>query len=360
MQIYKTIKVELGERSYPISIGSDLLENMSALPGVRLENRSALMITDQTVESIFGEKLATSTAVASRLGVFSFPPGESSKNLKTYSDILSFAAASGTDRKSLVIALGGGVPGDIAGFVAATYMRGLDFIQIPTTLLAMVDSSVGGKTAVDLPEGKNLAGAFWQPKSVIIDTDTLDSLPPREFACGMAEVIKYGVIMDGDFFSFIESSTEKIKGMDRAILAEIVARSCELKAAVVAGDEREESGLRAILNYGHSFGHAIEMLSGYGRYRHGEAVSIGMVLAAKFAVMEGRLCAGSMHRIRSLLEEFSLPVSFDGISAASILDAMRRDKKSTGGNIKLVLPDKIGSVSLVKCDEKAILECLKP
>jgi 3-dehydroquinate synthase len=252
------------------------------------------------------------------------------------------------DRKSVIVALGGGVVGDIAGFLAATYMRGIDFIQIPTTLLAMVDSSVGGKTGVDLPEGKNLVGAFWQPKAVFIDPDTLATLPEREIKCGLAEVVKYGMILDEDFFCFLEKHTKELNSLDTECFTEVIARCCALKAGVVEDDEREESGRRAILNYGHTFAHAIEVVKGYENINHGEAVAVGMCMAASLAVADCRLDDAAELRQENLLRALHLPCSISGVKASEICSAMHKDKKAKQGRLRFILPDTVGDVTLVE------------
>lgn len=353
------INVELEKRTYPIWIGEGTFERLPEFVGENFSCHSALIVTDSNVRSLYADKIVIELAKSiSNLHIFDFSAGEESKNIHTLDLLLRFAAKSGLDRKSCIFALGGGVVGDIAGFAAAVYMRGIPYFQIPTTLLAMVDSSVGGKTAIDLPEGKNLVGAFWQPKGVLIDTDSLKSLPEREIKCGLAEIIKYGVIMDSKFFDFIEEKINSIKNLDKEVMTKLIARSCELKAEVVAGDEREESGLRAILNYGHTFGHAIETVTGYGEYHHGEAVAIGMCLAAKFALTKKIITEEKVHRIIQLIQNLGLPISFKKFSAEKIISAMKKDKKNLSGIIRLVLPEDIGKVSLVNATEDELLKFL--
>jgi 3-dehydroquinate synthase len=287
-------------------------------------------------------------AGAESCALASFSAGEASKTLETVGRLCSEAVAAGLTRKSVVLALGGGVVGDIAGFVASSYMRGIEFVQIPTTLLAMVDSSVGGKVGVDLPEGKNLIGAFHQPRLVVADLVTLDTLPEREIRCGMAEVIKYGVIMDRPFFDFLSENVEGIHAHSKEIMTKIVCRSCELKAQIVRDDERE-SGIRAILNYGHTFGHAIETLTRYERYNHGEAVAIGMGMAIDLAHFLGRTPAEDVKRQNRLLEEAGLPTRFktEGIDAEHIFKTMHRDKKVLNGKLRLVLPRELGRAEVI-------------
>jgi len=247
----------------------------------------------------------------------------------------------------VVVAVGGGVVGDLAGFVAATYGRGLPFVQVPTTLLAQVDSSVGGKVGINLPGAKNMVGAFWQPRGVIIDTATLATLPEREYLSGLAEVVKYGVILDAEFFGWLEQHADKIVARSPQELTHLISRCCELKAQVVAADEREESGVRAVLNYGHTFAHAIETVTGYGHFLHGEAVSLGMCRAARLAVLLGRVNEAFVTRQRELLVALKLPVEMPDLSADELLAAMQRDKKTEHGKLRFVLPDRLGHVELV-------------
>jgi 3-dehydroquinate synthase len=250
------------------------------------------------------------------------------------------------DRKSVLIALGGGVIGDITGFAASTYMRGIDFIQIPTTLLAQVDSSVGGKTGVNHPLGKNMIGAFWQPRLVWIDTATLESLPRREFLSGLGEVVKYGVIWDEDFFAYLEANSDKILRLDKEALTYIIRRSCEIKSEVVSKDERE-AGLRAILNYGHTIGHAIETITGYKKYLHGEAVAIGMYMEARLSHQLGLIEKKAVARIKALIASYELPSEMPyGIQINDLMEKMQIDKKTVGGKMHFVLPEKVGSVRI--------------
>jgi 3-dehydroquinate synthase len=359
------IKVDLKERGYDIIIGDGIVSGAtpdSSVFSPFVSGRKCLVITDSNVNRILGARLLKTLEVAgadAKLAVFK--AGEASKNIRTYESLLRNACKSGLDRSSVIVALGGGVVGDVAGFVAATYMRGISFIQVPTTLLAMVDSSVGGKTGIDLPEGKNLVGAFWQPRLVIIDPAVLTTLPKREVRCGLAEVVKYGVIMDDKFFSFLEKSLYGITNMEMGVFAKIISRCCKLKAEVVCADEHETSGLRAILNYGHTFGHAIETVTGYEKYAHGEAVSVGMCIAANLATRCNKFAQGMAERQLNLLKALGLPTALDGeIKAAQIYKAMFKDKKTEKGKLRLVLPDRIGKVSIVKdADGKAVLEAIK-
>lgn len=341
------IRVELGERSYEISIDSGILADL----GKSLEkfgfSRQTALVTNPTVCGLYGDRVTESMKNAGfEVSLTVVPDGEEYKNLSSVEGIYSEMLAAKLDRKSAIIALGGGVIGDIAGFAASTYMRGIDFIQVPTTLLSQVDSSVGGKTGVNHPMGKNMIGTFWQPKLVWIDIDTLKSLPPREFLSGLAEVIKYGVIRDEGFFRFLEENRDKVMGLDRDTLAYIVRTSCEIKASVVSQDERE-SGLRAILNYGHTMGHAIETATGYKRYLHGEAVAIGMYAEARLSRYLDLLDGGQLARIKALIEAYDLPASLpEEIDFRLLLSSMKLDKKTVSGDIAFILPEKIGKVRI--------------
>ena len=344
----KKIPINLKERAYDIIVMSDLLDDLTAKLEPFIKGKSILLVTDSNVEKLYSEKVQKKLKpLATNVKTVVFPAGEKSKNLATMETLYNKAVEAGIDRSSVIIALGGGVVGDVAGFLAATYMRGLDFIQIPTSLLAMVDSSVGGKTGVDLPAGKNLVGAFWQPKTVLIDPLVLKTLPEREIKCGLAEVVKYGMIMDEEFFCFLENHTKELNSLDIECYTEVIARCCALKAAVVVDDEREESGLRAILNYGHTFAHAIEVVKGYGDINHGEAVAIGMCMAASLAVADCRLDDAAELRQENLLRALHLPCSIDGVKASKIYSAMQADKKSINGKLRFVLPDTIGEVTLL-------------
>jgi 3-dehydroquinate synthase len=254
----------------------------------------------------------------------------------------------GSDRKSTVVAVGGGVVGDLAGFIAATFARGLDFVQVPTTLLAQVDSSVGGKVGINLPGAKNMVGCFWQPRGVLIDVDVLQSLPEREFSAGMAEVVKYGVIQDAEFFGFLERHVDAINARDAAVLTQIVERCCRLKADVVEQDERELTGVRAILNYGHTFCHALEAATGYETLLHGEGVAIGMLCASRLAERLGRIDATLTKRQKDLLESFGLPTALPEVSHEELIELMYHDKKVERGKLRFVLPSRLGHVEVVR------------
>ncbi|MDP2896551.1 MAG: 3-dehydroquinate synthase [bacterium] len=341
------ITVSLGERSYDIIIEAGGIARLGAfLGGLRLGAKCAI-ITDPRVKDLCGPLVTNSLADAGlRVDVVTFPEGEENKTLATVERLYHEMLSLGLDRKSFVVALGGGLVGDVAGFAAATYMRGIRFVQVPTTLLAQVDASVGGKVGVNLPEGKNLVGSFHQPSLVLIDPDVLRTLDGRDLKAGFAEVIKYGIIRDADFFSFLEENWEAILSLEPSAVEKAIAISCRIKAAVVAEDEREESGLRAILNFGHTVAHAIEALSDYRTYRHGEAVAIGMAVAAEISERLGHLPKGDADRIESLLKSVGLPVTFSGLDIGQLVSRMRFDKKAVRDKIRFVLAKKVGEVFL--------------
>ncbi len=350
----KKVKVELGSRSYGIYVEAGLTGGGTDFPFMSGLSR-CFVLTDGNVGGLYTEVISDFlSGPRPEFVIESIEPGEGSKNLDTMKALYASCVKAGLDRSSAIIAFGGGVPGDMAGFLAATYMRGISYVQVPTSLLAMVDSSVGGKTGVDLPEGKNLVGAFWQPSGVLIDPRFLDTLPERELLCGLAEVVKYGVILDESFFSYLENNVDGLGRLDLEVYSELIARCCRLKADVVEADERE-GGLRAILNYGHTFGHAIETVTGYSRFRHGEAVSIGMQMAADFAVSSGHLSRDDAERQEELLRRIGLPVSVGGVNSEDILGAMGTDKKKVGGSLKLIIPDRIGHVDLLSDPDPALL-----
>ncbi|WP_298639711.1 3-dehydroquinate synthase [uncultured Cardiobacterium sp.] len=323
-------------RSYPIHIGHGLLHER-ALIAASIPQRQVCIVSNDNVAAHYLAPLTAALADKTVITVH-LPDGETHKNLAGYAHILDALVAARFDRDCLVIALGGGITGDVAGFAAATYQRGVAVLQIPTTLLAQVDSSVGGKTGVNHPQGKNLIGAFHQPQAVLIDTATLATLPPREFAAGMAEVVKYGLINDPGFFAWLEANRDGIRAHDPALLAEMIAHCCANKAAIVAADEREQ-GERALLNYGHTFGHALEALTHYNRWKHGEAVAIGSIIATRLGVILGRVSAADAARTAALFAAFDLPATVPAdITTAAILDKMQLDKKTRGGTLRLVLP----------------------
>jgi 3-dehydroquinate synthase len=366
------VAVELGPRSYEIRVVSGRTAEFGRFVRDALDAtwagrscRSALIVTDEHLADLrildgYRDALA---GVGIDPAVEALPPGEATKSLGNASRLFDKLVSMNADRHTVVIAVGGGVIGDLAGFVAATYARGIPLVMIPTTLLAQVDSSVGGKVGVNHPGAKNIIGAFHQPSAVWIDTDTLHTLPDRELRCGLAEVVKYGVILDEPFFRDLEDRGDAILARDHAMLRRIVARSCELKASVVSRDEREETGLRTVLNFGHTIAHAIESVAGYdGPYQHGEAVAVGMVAEARLAERLGRVGPDVVGRIEGLLHHLGLPTSAPGLDAGRLLAAMRRDKKNRAGRIRFVLPRSIGRVELTddagEAEVRAVLDSL--
>lgn len=343
-----TVRVNLGPRAYDIAVTSGP-HGLGAFARERLpQSTSALVIGDTNVERHVQAVRDQLQVAKFRIETALIPAGESSKNLFTAAFQYDKLADMMADRRTPVVAVGGGVVGDLAGFVAATYNRGLPLLMVPTTLLAMVDSSVGGKTGVNHPKGKNLIGAFHQPTGVWIDTSTLDTLPIREYRSGLAEVVKYAVILDPELFSFLETNTAEILARDPKAVEHLVARSCRLKAEVVEQDEREETGLRAILNYGHTFAHAFEAVGGYGAWLHGEAVATGMVCATRLAERLGRVGPELGERQAKLLRTFALPTAVKPEwEVDSLLEVMRRDKKNEAGKMRFVLPKVAGGVELV-------------
>ena len=341
------VPVHLGDRSYDIQIGAGILDRLGGLcAGVGLSGK-CLIITDENVGAHYAEAVFQSLESAGfSPRTVTLPPGEQTKCGEQVFALHSECVKAGLDRKSFIVALGGGVMGDLAGFVAATYLRGIDFVQVPTSLLAMVDSSVGGKTGVNIPEGKNLVGAFYQPRLVLADLDTLKTLPPREYAAGLAEVVKYGIIYDQEFFQTLETCVNALADVnDSELLARMVGRSCEIKAEVVAQDERE-GGLRAILNFGHTVGHAVENVAGYGKYVHGEAVAIGSVYAARASVALTGLSQDECNRIEKMFRTLELPVRAPGLEWAALREVLSVDKKTVAGMPKFVLASEIGTVSI--------------
>ena len=333
------LHIDLGERSYPILIGPGLLHD-AAVVGGSVAARDVLVVTNTTVAPLYLAHLERSLE-GKRVASVALPDGEQFKTLETLARVFDALVERRLNRDACVIALGGGVVGDMAGFAAACYQRGVDYVQVPTTLLAQVDSSVGGKTGVNHPGGKNLIGAFHQPRAVVADTNTLKTLPPREFRAGLAEVIKYGLIADAAFLGWIEANLDALLRLDGAALAHAIRRSCEIKAEIVAEDEHEH-GRRALLNLGHTFGHAIETATGYGEWLHGEAVGTGMLMAADLSHRLGWIEAADVGRIRALLERAGLPVVTPPIGAARALELMGMDKKVLAGRIRLVLMRRVG------------------
>ena len=348
-QIAQEVAIDLGERSYRIAIGGGLLADAATYDGLPRAS-AALIVSNTTVAPLYAAALRGALAGRfAQIHEVQLPDGEAHKNWQTLQLIFDALLAHGCDRKTVLFALGGGVVGDMAGFAAASYMRGVPFVQVPTTLLAQVDSSVGGKTAINHPLGKNMIGAFYQPQRVVCDLDVLDSLPAREFSAGLAEVIKYGPIADMAFFDWLEQHIDALMARDRAALAHAVRRSCEIKADVVGQDERE-SGLRAILNFGHTFGHAIEAGMGYGAWLHGEGVGAGMVMAARLSQALGLVDAAFVQRLTDLVARAGLPVRGAVIDATDnagrYLQLMRVDKKAEGGEIRFVVIDGPGQAAV--------------
>jgi 3-dehydroquinate synthase len=341
-----TLHVDLGERSYPVYIGRDLLSDPEILAR-HAKGSQLVIVSNDTVAPLFMDRVRAALGERGLLTEVILPDGEQFKTLDTLSRIFDEVMAAGHDRSTTFVALGGGVVGDITGFAAACYQRGVNFLQLPTTLLAQVDSSVGGKTAVNHPMGKNMIGAFYQPSAVVIDINTLQSLPSRELAAGLAEVIKYGLICDEPFYRWLQEQMPRLLAREEAALAEAVERSCSNKASVVAADERE-GGIRAILNLGHTFGHAIETAQGYGQWLHGEAVAVGMLLALELSARRGAISADEVAGLRRLLQAAGLPVAPPPeLSSQRFIELMRRDKKVLDGRLRLVLLDAIGAATVV-------------
>ena len=341
------VRVALAERSYDIVIGRGLMGHVGPRAAKLRAITHVILIADQNVQT-YARQVAESFADAEvDVDILTIQPGEQSKSASTLAALWESVLDAGADRKTVIGAVGGGVVGDLAGFVAATFARGLDFIQCPTTLLAAVDSSVGGKTGINLEQAKNMVGAFWQPRAVFVDTDALETLPPREFQAGLAEVVKYGVILDADFFQFLESQVFEINARQPEVLAEVIARCCRLKADVVEADERETTGLRAVLNYGHTFAHALEAITGYGQLLHGEAVSIGMLCASRLAETMGRIDHETTVRQHNLLSAFGCPTQLPDVDLELLVRLMQHDKKVEHGRLRFVLPTRLGHVELV-------------
>ena len=351
------VDIQLGDRSYPILIGAGLLDDplsFAATPAAA----TALIVSNTTVAPLYAKALQGALAGRFRtVHLLELPDGEVHKNLQTLNLIFDDLLGHGSDRKTVLFALGGGVVGDMTGFAAASYMRGVPFVQVPTTLLAQVDSSVGGKTAINHPLGKNMIGAFYQPQLVVCDLATLQTLPPRELSAGLAEVIKYGPIHDMAFFDWIEANIDALVAREPAALAYAVKRSCEIKALVVGQDERE-TGLRAILNFGHTFGHAIESGLGYGEWLHGEAVGCGMVMAARLSQRLGGVDAAFVERLTRLIERAGLPTVGPALGAERYLALMRVDKKSEAGEIRFVVIDRPGSALVRSAPDALVREVL--
>lgn len=371
MSSTESVRVELGDRTYDIAILSAQLTQVGEVAtrwwqgwcGSSTTDVKALLVTDENVAKLHSEPVRSALRGCGwQVSAVVVPTGEESKCMATLESLYDALVAMPADRRTVVVAVGGGVVGDLAGFAAATFARGIPFVQVPTTLLAQVDSSVGGKTGINHPQGKNLIGAFHQPLGVFVDTNTLNTLPDRDYRSGLAEVIKYGVIMDEPFFSWLEQNVNGINDRDPAALRYIVRRCCELKAIVVAEDERETTGRRAILNYGHTFAHAFEALSDYSQLLHGEAVAVGMIYAGRLAEQLGRVDGRFNDRQARLLEAVRLPTSLNQactFDADAVLQRMKLDKKTVGDSLRFILPTEIGNVELVKdVAEPDVKRCL--
>ncbi|MDO4551311.1 MAG: 3-dehydroquinate synthase [Planctomycetia bacterium] len=363
----KIIPVHLNQNSYDIYVGTGNLTKIAEY----LENccpgyKHVAIITDENVEPLYGIPAGEILSQTGReVDICVVPAGEESKSVEMTHLLWQQLTENGLDRKSVILAVGGGVVGDLAGFVAATLFRGLRFVQVPTTLLAHVDSSVGGKVGINIPQGKNLVGAFLQPQGVFIDLHTLKTLDARQFQAGMAEVVKYGVILDAEFFAFLENNTEKINARDNSVMTSIITRCCEIKAQIVQHDERETTGERALLNFGHTYAHVIETLCGFGTILHGEAVGMGMLAATRLAVritQKSSLPASQKHeitsdilslyhRLENLLKKLHIPTEFPILESEKILHVMLHDKKTLNGKCRFILPQKIGSCSFQTVDD---------
>ena len=354
------VPIALGDRSYTIHIGSGLLDDAASWQGLPA-SADALIVSNATVAPLYADRLARQLATRHRRVLqLALPDGEEHKTAATLEQVYDTLLGAGCDRKTVVYALGGGVVGDMAGFAAACYMRGVPFVQVPTTLLAQVDSSVGGKTAINHPLGKNMIGAFYQPARVVCDLDLLDTLPARELSAGLAEVIKYGPIADPALLDWLELNLDALMARNKAALAHAVRRSCQIKAWVVGQDERE-GGLRAILNFGHTFGHAIETGLGYGAWLHGEAVGCGMVLAAELSARLGLADAALVPRLQAICRRAGLPVQAPPLSVLPIarwLELMRVDKKAEGGEIRFVLIDGLGRATVRPAADALVAEVI--
>lgn len=354
----RRVAIELGERSYAIDVGAGLLAQ-AATWSTMPQAASALIVTNDVVGPLYGGRVTDMLRARYRqVHTVVLPDGEQHKDWPTLNLIFDALLQHGCDRKTMIVALGGGVVGDMAGFAAASYMRGVPFVQVPTTLLAQVDSSVGGKTAINHPLGKNMIGAFYQPQQVICDLDTLQTLPARELSAGLAEVIKYGPVMDMEFLGWIEANIDALISRDPAALAHAVVRSCEIKAWVVGQDERE-SGLRAILNFGHTFGHAIEAGLGYGHWLHGEAVGCGMVMAALLSQRLGGVDAAFVQRLTDLIRRAGLPTRGPLLGPERYLELMRVDKKAEAGEIRFVVIDRPGHAAVTGAPDPLVREVIE-
>ena len=353
----KILKVDLGQRSYPIFIGSDLIDRPELFEACAKAS-SIYIVTNTTVAPLYAERLSkTLASFGKSVRTIALPDGESFKDWKNLQTIFDELLKHGADRQTVLVALGGGVIGDMTGFAAASFMRGIRFIQVPTTLLSQVDSSVGGKTGINHPLGKNMIGAFHQPIAVIADLSTLKTLPPRELSAGLAEVIKHGAIADASFLDWIEANTSALLACDIEAMSHAVLRSCEIKSAVVSADERE-GGVRATLNFGHTFGHAIEAGMGYGEWLHGEAVGCGMVMGAKLACLLKKITQADADRLTRIIHAMHLPTTAPKFGADRYIDLMQVDKKAEGGQIRYVLLEQIGKAYIATAPHEAVIETL--
>jgi 3-dehydroquinate synthase len=354
----KTLHVDLASRSYPIYIGTDLLEQKALFEPHLKSSTTVFIVSNTTVAPLYAKTLTyTLTQLGKTVRLLELPDGESFKDWQHLQLIFDELLAHGADRQSMIVALGGGVVGDMAGFGAASFMRGIRFIQVPTTLLAQVDSSVGGKTGINHPLGKNMIGAFHQPVAVIADLSTLRTLPARELSAGLAEVIKHGAIADADFLDWIEANTSALLACDPDAMAHAVLRSCEIKSAVVSADERE-GGIRATLNFGHTFGHAIESGLGYGEWLHGEAVGCGMVMAANLSARLGHISQVDAERLKQIIKSMHLPIVPPKLGAERFMELMQVDKKTEAGQIRYITLESIGAARIQQVPDTTVIETL--
>ena len=352
------VKTSTGD--HPIWVGWGILEEVGTRVKSLMSPSAAYVIADEKAHSYASKTQISMEAVGIPTHIYKIPSGETSKNLETVRQVYTWLAERKAERGHLILAVGGGVVGDLVGFVAATYLRGIPFVQIPTTLLAMMDASIGGKVAVDMPQGKNLVGAFYQPKFVLSDVETLKTLPVRELTSGWAEAIKHGLILDDGLLDTFESHVSELKSLDPEIATETIRRSVAIKAGVVSQDEKETLGIRILLNYGHTIGHAIESITGYTEYLHGEAVSVGMMGAAKIGELLQIMEVDDVERQKEVLQAYGLPISAPGLNSEAIISAMTSDKKTTGGSINWVLLDGIGkAITNNEVPDKYVSEALK-
>ena len=354
----KTLHVDLASRSYPIYIGTNLLEQAALFEPHLKSSTTVFIVSNTTVAPLYAKTLMnTLSQLGKTVRLLELPDGESYKDWQHLQLIFDELLAHGADRQSMIVALGGGVVGDMAGFGAASFMRGIRFIQVPTTLLAQVDSSVGGKTGINHPLGKNMIGAFHQPVAVIADLNTLRTLPARELSAGLAEVIKHGAIADADFLNWIEANTGALLACDTDAMAHAVLRSCEIKSAVVSADERE-GGIRATLNFGHTFGHAIESGLGYGEWLHGEAVGCGMVMAADLSARLGQISKMDAERLKRIIASMHLPIAPPKLGSQRFMELMQVDKKTEAGQIRYITLGSIGAARIQQVPDTTVIETL--